>query len=102
VSHNLIDYRGELCKQIDGTDENINRTIKDTFTHYYRSLNDDFYKKNSRINFNSYIEIGRNIIKKFLDVNPILFTPPFDDISKNNLNLISSLGMILNYGQSNY
>ena len=102
VSHSLTDGRGEFCGQIDGNNENINRTIKDTFTHYYSSLNNDTHKKNSRIGFNSYIEIGRNIIKKSLNVDPILFTPPFDDISKNNLNLISRLGMIPIYGQSNY
>ncbi|MDN5847267.1 MAG: DUF2334 domain-containing protein, partial [Candidatus Nitrosocosmicus sp.] len=102
VSHSLIDYRGEFSKHIDGTGKSINRTLNDTFTHYYSPLNNDFHKKNIKIDFDSYIEIGRNIIKKSLDVEPILFTPPFDDISTNNLNLISSLGMIPIYGQSNY
>ena len=41
VSHDLIDGRGEFGKQIDGKSENINRTINETFTHYYRSLNND-------------------------------------------------------------
>ena len=31
-----------------------------------------------------------------------MFAPPFDDFSTHNLNLISSLGMIPIYGQSNY
>ena len=45
VSHDLIDGRGEFSKHIDGKSENINRTINETFTHYYRSLNNDNYDK---------------------------------------------------------
>ena len=47
--------------------------------------------KNNKIDFESYVNIGRNIIRKSLDINPILFVPPFDDFSTHNLNLISSL-----------
>jgi hypothetical protein len=57
---------------------------------------------NNNIDFESYINIGRNIIKKSLGIMPILFAPPFDDFSANNLKLISSLGMIPIYGQSKY
>ena len=81
---------------------NINRIINDTFTHYYRSLNNNSSETNNKIDFKSYVDIGRNIIKKSIDITPILFAPPFDDFSTNNLNLISSLGMIPIYGQSNY
>ena len=102
VSHDLIDGRGEFGKHIDGKSENINRTINETFTHYYRSLNNDNCDKNSKLGFESYVNIGRHIIRKSIDINPILFVPPFDDSSTHNLNLISSLGMIPIYGQSNY
>ena len=102
VTHDLIDGRGEFSQQIDGKSEDINRTIKDTFTHYYRSLNTDGYEKNNKIGFESYVNIGRDIIRKSLDINPVLFVPPFDDFSTHNLNLLSSLGMIPIYGQSNY
>ncbi len=102
VTHDLIDGRGEFSQQIDGKSEDINRTIKDTFTHYYRSLNTDRNEKNSKIDFESYVNIGREIIRKSLDINPVLFVPPFDDLSTHNLNLLSSLGMIPIYGQSNY
>ncbi|CAN5663137.1 hypothetical protein BH23THE1_BH23THE1_26590 [soil metagenome] len=103
VTHDLIDGRGEFSQQIDKEkSEDINRTIKDTFTHYYRSLNTDRNEKNSKIGFESYVNIGRHIIRKSLDINPVLFVPPFDDFSTHNLNLLSSLGMIPIYGQSNY
>ena len=102
VTHDLIDGRGEFNHQIDGKSEDINRTIKDTFTHYYRSLNTDRNEENIKIGFESYVNIGRDIIRKSLDINPVLFVPPFDDFSTHNLNLLSSLGMIPIYGQSNY
>ena len=102
VTHDLVDGRGEFSQQIDGKSEDINKTIKDTFTHYYRSLNTDYNEKNSKIDFESYVNIGRHIIRKSLDINPVLFVPPFDDFSTHNLNLLSSLGMIPIYGQSNY
>ena len=102
VTHDLIDGRGEFSQQIDEKNEDINRAIKDTFTHYYRSLNTDHNGKNSKMGFESYVNIGRDIIKKSLDINPVLFVPPFDDFSTHNLNLLSSLSMIPIYGQSNY
>jgi len=102
VTHDLIDGRGEFSQQIDGKNEDINRTIKDTFTHYYRSLKTDHNGKKSKRGFESYVNIGRDIIKKSLDINPVLFVPPFDDFSTHNLNLLSSLSMIPIYGQSNY
>jgi hypothetical protein len=103
VTHDLIDGRGEISQQIDKEkSEDINRTIKDTFTLYYRSLNADGNENNSKIGFESYVNIGRQIIRKSLDINPVLFVPPFDDFSTHNLNLLSSLGMIPIYGQSNY
>ena len=102
VSHALIDGRGEFSKNIDGNRNNINRIIKDTFVHYYRSLDYTSSENNKKTNFRSYIDIGRNILKESLGIMPILFAPPFDDFSANNLNLISNLGMIPLYGQSNY
>ncbi len=88
VSHDLIDGRGEFGKHIDGESENINRTINETFTHYYRSLNNDYCDKYSKLGFESYVNIGRHIIRESIDINPILFVPPFDDIfytqSKSN------------------
>ena len=44
---------------------------------------------NNKIGFKSYVNIGRNIIKKSLGITPVLFAPPFDDFSTNNLNLLS-------------
>ena len=102
VSHALIDGRGEFSKNIDGNRNNINRIIHDTFINYYRSLNDNSPEIKDKIDFRSYLEIGRNILKESLDIMPILFAPPFDDFSLNNLSLISSLGMIPIYGQSIY
>jgi hypothetical protein len=72
------------------------------FINYYRSLNGNYSGTNNKIDFKSYIDIERNILKESLGVMPILFAPPFDDFSANNLNLISSLGMVPIYGQSNY
>ena len=57
---------------------------------------------NNKIDFKSYVDIGRNILKKSLGITPIFFAPPFDDFSTKNLNLILSLGMVPIYGQSNY
>jgi hypothetical protein len=102
VTHDLIDGRGEFSQQINGKSEDINRTIKDTITHYYRPLNTNNNENNSKIDFESYVNIGRDIIRKSLDINPVLFVPPFDDFSTYNLNLLSGLGMIPIYGQSNY
>lgn len=102
VTHDLIDCRGEFSQQIDRKYEDINTSIKDTYTRYYRSLNTHCNENNSKINFESYVNIGRHIIKKSLDINPVLFIPPFDDFSTRNLYLLSSLGLIPIYGQSNY
>ena len=94
VSHALIDGRGEFGRNIDGNSDR-NTIINDTYKRIYNY-------DNNKINFELYINIGRNIIKKSLGIMPILFAPPFDDFSANNLNLISSLGMIPIYGQSKY
>ena len=102
VTHDLIDGRGEFSQQIDGKSKDINRTIKDTFTHYYKLLNTNGNENNSKLGFESYVNIGRDIIRKSLDINPVLFVPPFDDFSKHNLNLLPSLDMVPIYGQSNY
>lgn len=103
VTHDLIDGRGEFSQHIDGKDgEDLNRAIRDTLTHYYRSLNTDRNEQNNKMGFESYVNIGRDIIRKSLDINPVLFVPPFDDLSAHNLNLLSSLGMIPIYGQSNF
>jgi len=102
VTHDLIDGRGEFSQQIDRKSEDTNRTVRDTFTHYYGSLNTEGNEKYNKIGLESYLNIGRHIIRKSLDINPVLFVPPFDDFSMHNLNLLSSLGMIPIYGQSNY
>jgi len=102
VSHALIDGRGEFSKNIDANRNNINRIINDTFTHYYSSRDNTSSETNNKIDFKSYVDIGRNILKKSLGITPTFFAPPFDDFSANNLNLISSLGMVPIYGQSNY
>jgi hypothetical protein len=102
VTHDLINGRGEFSQQIDGKSEDISRTIKDTCNRYYRSPNTGNIEKNSKIGFEFYVNIGRDIIRKSLDINPVLFVPPFDDFSARNLNLISNLDMIPIYGQSNY
>src|SRR6478735_496842 len=86
VSHALIDGRGEFSKNIDENRNNINSLIKDTFIHYCRSLNGNSSETNNKIDFKSYVDIGRNILKESLDITPILFAPPFDDFSANNLN----------------
>ena len=98
----LIDGRGEFSKSIDGNNENINKIINYTFTRYYWSLINEYDIKNNKIDFESYVDIGRNILK-----NPLMFIqfyllPPFDDIFTSNLNLISNLGMLLIHGQSYY
>ena len=97
----LIDGRGEFSKSIDRNNENINKIINYTFTCYYWSLINEYDIKNNKIDFESYVDIGR-YIKNPLDVYPVLFAPPFDDISTSNLNLISKLGMLLIHGQSYY
>ncbi|HET6589008.1 MAG TPA: DUF2334 domain-containing protein [Candidatus Nitrosocosmicus sp.] len=53
-------------------------------------------------NFEAYLNIGRNILKKSLNIDPLIFVPPYDDISYENINLISRAGMIPVYGQSKY
>lgn len=104
VTHDLIDGRGEFSQQIDGKmAEGIERTIRNTITNYYKSLNNTHdNEKKIKTGFESYVNIGRRIIKESIDIDPVLFVPPFDDCSMQNLNLLSSLGMIPIYGQSNY
>ncbi|MGN6347157.1 MAG: DUF2334 domain-containing protein, partial [Candidatus Nitrosocosmicus sp.] len=107
ISHALIDGRGEFGRIIEGNSD-MNTIINDTYRHYYNTHNkNDNYKiinnnGNNKIDFESYINIGRNIIKKSLGITPVLFAPPFDDFSAKNINLISRLGMIPIYGQSKY
>jgi hypothetical protein len=111
VSHALIDGRGEFSRNIDGNSDK-NTIINDTYFHYYDSYdNDDNDNKNNvvghnygnnRIDFESYVNVGRNIIKKSLGIAPVFFAPPFDDFSIKNLNLLLDLEMIPIYGQSNY
>ncbi len=70
----LIDGRGEFSKSLDGKNENINRIINYTFNRYYRSLINGYDIKNNKIDFESYVDIGR-YIKNPLDVYPVLFAP---------------------------
>ena len=103
VTHGLMDGRGEFSQHIDrAREEDISRTIRDTFTSYYKSLNTDDNEKKSKMEFEPYLNIGRNILKKSVGIYPVFFVPPFDDCSIHNLNLLSSLDMIPIYGQSNY
>ena len=71
ISHGvsrLIDGRGEFSKSIDGNNENINKIINYTFTCYYWSLINEYDIKNNKIDVESYVDIGRNILK-----NPLMF-----------------------------
>ncbi|WP_458721698.1 hypothetical protein [Candidatus Nitrosocosmicus sp. R] len=68
MSHSLIDGTGEFSKSIDGNNEKINRIINDTFTRYYRLLINEYDIKNNKIDVESYVDIGRNILK-----NPLMF-----------------------------
>jgi hypothetical protein len=110
VSHALIDGRGEFSVNIDGNSD-ANAVISDTHTQYHIAYdnNDDndnyigrYNNGNNKTDFKSYVNIGRNIIKKSLSVAPVFFAPPFDDFSTKNLNLLLDLDMIPIYGQSNY
>ena len=107
VSHALIDGRGEFSRNIDGNSDS-NTIINDTHTHYYSSYdkNNNYFggynNGNNRVDFKSYLDIGRNIIRKSLGISPVFFAPPFDDFSGKNLNLLLDLHMIPIYGQSNY
>jgi uncharacterized protein DUF2334 len=111
VSHALIDDRGEFSKKIDSNNRSLNNMINGIFHQYYKNSDinnvgnsddgsDDH--NNNKINFKSYTNIGRNIIKKSLDIEPLFFTAPFDDISKGNLNLLSEMNLVPIYGQSNF
>ena len=108
VSHALIDGRGEFSRNIDGNSDK-NTIINDTYAHYYNSYGNNNNNNvgghnygNNRIDFESYVNIGRNIIKKSLGIAPVFFSPPFDDFSTKNLNLLLDHEMIPIYGQSNY
>jgi hypothetical protein len=57
------------------------------------------------VNYNdktvAIIESGRNMLTQAFNVRPRFFVPPYDDISKRNLNLIShNLRMVPIYGQT--
>ncbi len=102
VSHALIDGRGEFSMNID-VNSYTNTIINDTYTHYYNAYgNDDNNYGNNKADFKSYVNIGRNILKKSLGITPVIFAPPFDDLSIKNLNLLLDLELIPIYGQSNY
>jgi hypothetical protein len=108
VSHALIDGRGEFSRNIDGNGE-TDTIINDTYANYYSNHDDEddsyverYRNGNNKIDFKSYVNIGRNIIKKSLGITPVFFAPPFDDFSKKNLSSLLDHGMIPIYGQSNY
>ena len=109
VSHALIDGRGEFSRNIDGNSDK-NTIIEDTYAHYYNSYDKDNNNNNvgghnygnNRTDFESYVNIGRNIIKKSLGIAPVFFAPPFDDLSIKNIKMLLDLEMIPIYGQSNY
>ncbi len=48
------------------------------------------------------IESGRNILKRAFEEEPRFFVPPYDDISKRNLELVLKLGMVPIYRQTNF
>jgi hypothetical protein len=95
VAHTFNDGRGEFGEKIETNTSNIN----DLYNHYYNNFDSDGHHK---VDFKSYVNLGRNIIRQSLDTTPIFFAPPFDDISKENLHLLSKLGMVPIYGQSIY
>ncbi len=107
VSHALIDGRGEFSRNIDGNYK-TDTIINDTYANYYGNDDDDnnyaekYNNGKNKIDFESYVNIGRNTIKKSLGITPVFFAPPFDDFSKKNLSSLLDNGMIPIYGQSNY
>jgi hypothetical protein len=107
VSHALIDGRGEFSRNIGGNGA-TDTIINDAYVHYCntRDDNNNYVKRynngNNKIDFISYVNMGRNIIKNSLGVTPVFFAPPFDDFSIKNLNLLLDHGMIPINGQSNY
>lgn len=105
VSHGLNQERGEFGKKFNVNTKHSNKRTGnpyDTFDQYLNWRNSNFNDYNNKMTFESYVNIGRNIIKKSLGINPILFVPPYDDFSNENIKGISKLGMIPIYGQSRY
>ena len=75
----------------------FSHSIKDSRGEFGDSGSSIISLKEQRTN----IEYGRNIIRQTFGIEPRFFTPPHDDISKRNLELvIQELGMIPVYGQS--
>lgn len=101
VTHDLVKGRGEfshsfsknknikcLAPQIKIKPENHDETISSNIE--------------SAINFESYLKFGKKIIENSLKVSPVLFIPPYDDISNENINMLSINNSIPIYGYNIY
>jgi hypothetical protein len=63
------------------------------FSHSHgSSLNRGEFAEDKRQKY--HIEAGRNILEGAFGTKPTFFVPPYEDISNENLNIISKLGMI--------
>lgn len=103
LTHNLSNGRGEFSKNPNPNPIALysNANLKEKISAKDLSNTIQNNEQHTR-GLKDYVSIGRNILKKGLDVNPLIFVPPYDDISYENINMISRIGMIPVYGESKY
>ena len=105
VSHVRLDSRGEFSFDFN-KHNGINRILKELENKYFNSFKitnfEEYNKLSKNGGIDSYIDIGKDIIKKSIGITPTLFAPPYDDIFKLNITLLLNQNVIPIYGQLIY
>jgi hypothetical protein len=100
LTHNLSNGRGEFGENLDLSTFICLEGLKDNDLYDQRDIS--YQNQHNKRNIEVYLNIGRKILMKALNIYPRIFVPPYDDMSTENIDLISNIGMIPVYGQSIY
>ncbi|HEY6534208.1 MAG TPA: DUF2334 domain-containing protein [Candidatus Nitrosocosmicus sp.] len=105
VSHIMLDGRGEYSLDVNKYYE-MNMIFNEIGNIYFKNFKINNIGKHhnipNNIDFESYTNVGKDIIKKSIGITPEFFAPPYDDISLENVRLLLKQNIIPVYGQSIY
>ena len=69
---------------------------------YHRNMENGRGEFSQGLNAKKNIEQGRRILREVFEIEPRFFVPPFDDISKTNLESVIKIGMIPIYRNTKF
>jgi hypothetical protein len=96
--YSIEDNRALICYLKDKIRNQLVEVLQHGLSHdYVKGGRGEFGTHFSK---NEDIKIGRNIIKKAFEIEPMFFVPPGEDLSKQNLRALLALGVIPIYRET--